>query len=86
MLARAETLRRAADMFEAQASSTTRDNDLWIKSIVDRDIGRDVDYLVQDVRRYEKTARNRDKTWANPKNKEETRRMRNTMGYQIDIE
>ncbi|KAF8957978.1 hypothetical protein BDZ97DRAFT_1924115 [Flammula alnicola] len=83
LLARAEAFRRAADIFESQASSSTHDGRIWMKSVVERDVGRDVDHLVQDVRRFEETGRTRGNTWANPKSKEEVRRMKNTMGYQV---
>lgn len=50
LLARAEAFRRAANIFESQASSgSVRDGRIWMKSVVDRDVGRDVDQLVQDV-------------------------------------
>lgn len=55
-----------------------------MKSVVDRDVGRDVDQLVRDVRRFEETGRIRGNTWATAKSsKEEVRRVKNTMGYQV---
>lgn len=78
ILQRAVDMRRAADIFESQARHRNR---IWMKSMVDRDIGRDVHDLVKDVDRFENTGRTRDKTWADPKKAKEVRQMRNTMGY-----
>lgn len=55
-----------------------------MKSMVDRKVGRDVADFVDDVQRFTETSRKRDKTWADPKNRVERRRMQNTMGYIID--
>ena len=54
-----------------------------MKSIVDRDIGRDASDLVKDVRHFEKTSQKMKTTW--PKNHQDARRVKNTMGYIVDI-
>jgi hypothetical protein len=54
-----------------------------MKSIVDRDVGRDASDLVKDVQRFEKTSQKRQTTW--PKNPQDARRVKNTMGYVVDI-
>jgi hypothetical protein len=51
--------------------------------MVDRDVGRDVADLVQDIQHVESSGRRRDNTWAKPGDKIGQRRSRNTMGYQI---
>jgi hypothetical protein len=39
---------------------------------MDRDIGKEVEQLVQDVRRFKESGKSRDKTWANPKSQKES--------------
>jgi hypothetical protein len=54
-----------------------------MKSVVDRDIGRDASDLVKDVQHFEKTSQKMQATW--PKNHQDARRVKNTMGYIVDI-
>jgi hypothetical protein len=67
---RADQLEKAAKIFCEQAEQR---NTIWIRSGIRRDVGRDVDDLVADITGYTHTARKRDKTWANGKNKVERR-------------
>jgi len=54
-----------------------------MKSVVDRDIGCDASDLVKDVQHFEKTSQKMQTTW--PKNHQDTRQVKNTMGYVVDI-
>jgi hypothetical protein len=54
-----------------------------MKSVVDQNIGRDAHDLVKDVQHFEKTSQMMQTTW--PKNRQDTRRVKNTMGYVVDI-
>jgi hypothetical protein len=73
-------LQHAARILKAQAKHRNR---IWMKSIVDRDIGRDASDLVKDVKHFEKTSQKMHATW--PKNRQDARRVKNTMGYVVDI-
>ena len=45
-----------ADIFERQTSTPDLiENRIWMKSVLDRDIGKEVEQLVQDVRRFEES-------------------------------
>ncbi|KAJ7804221.1 hypothetical protein B0H14DRAFT_3775469 [Mycena olivaceomarginata] len=80
LLKRAEEFERAAAIFRAQVPHRNR---IWMSSMVKQDVGRDVGNLVKDIHRYESSSRVRDTTWARKKgDKEEQRRIKNTMGYQ----
>ncbi|KAJ7323169.1 hypothetical protein DFH08DRAFT_817748 [Mycena albidolilacea] len=55
-----------------------------MSSMVKQDIGHNVGNLVQDIHRYGRSSRIRDTTWARKTgDKEERRRIKNKMGYQI---
>jgi hypothetical protein len=77
---RADQLVLAADIIRSQIPHRNR---IWIASMVDRDIGRDVANVVLDVQHVERTGHRRDNTWAKPGDKVTQRRSRNTMGYQV---
>ena len=49
-----------------------------MKSVVDCDIGKEIEQLLQDVRQFEESGKSRDKTWANTKSQKEVRQMKNT--------
>ncbi len=76
---RAQELREAADIIDAQLP---KKNSIWIKSMVDRNVGKDICLFVQDIRRVEVTGKQRETTWARVGDKEGQRRVRNTMGYE----
>ncbi|KAJ7595598.1 hypothetical protein C8J56DRAFT_1001696 [Mycena floridula] len=82
LLTRADELEAAAKIMRAQ---TVHRNPIWIKSVAERDVGRDAADLVADIRRHETTGRTRDNTWARPKNGLERRRVANVMGYMANI-
>ncbi|KAJ7685795.1 hypothetical protein DFH06DRAFT_1264847 [Mycena polygramma] len=73
---RADELVKGAEILRAQANAR---NALWMKSMVRKDIGKDVSLMVADVRRSESSRRNRDNTWGNG-GKTAKRRVKNTMG------
>ena len=75
---RADQLVLAADIIRSQIPHRNR---IWIASMVDRDIGRDVANVVLDVQHVERTGHRRDNTWARPGDKLTQRRSRNTIGY-----
>jgi hypothetical protein len=81
-----EELRQKADCLEEAArilrSQIPHRNHIWMKSIVDRKLGKDIMDFVADVQRFENTGRTRDTTWADGAGKVAKRRVRNTMGYQ----
>ena len=76
---RATDFRKAADMIEEQLKYRNR---VWMRSVRDRDLGRDVRHFVADIRRTDRTGRTRDNTWGKAGDRTANRRMRNTMGYQ----
>ncbi|KAJ6592145.1 hypothetical protein DFH09DRAFT_1136732, partial [Mycena vulgaris] len=78
---RADELEQAAAILCAQIPHT---NNLWMASIVKRNVGQDVGQMVGDIRKFEGTARVRNTTWG--KDKKGRRSMQNTMEYQIPIE
>ncbi|KIL55522.1 hypothetical protein M378DRAFT_17869 [Amanita muscaria Koide BX008] len=80
-----EAFRRTSEIYLMQVDHPNLKDggQIWMKSQVDRGIGKDVKLMVEDVRRFEETARKKDSTWAMGKGEEERRRMKNTMGYQI---
>ncbi|KAJ3751280.1 hypothetical protein DFH05DRAFT_1385646 [Lentinula detonsa] len=82
-LQRAQELQQAAEIIQKQVQDW---NPIWLKSLKDRNVGQDVSNLVTDVRRHKGSARVRDTTWPRAGDYTGTRRMRNTMGYQKDIE
>ncbi|KAJ7646419.1 hypothetical protein DFH06DRAFT_997660 [Mycena polygramma] len=73
---RTDELVKGAEILRAQANAR---NALWMKSMVRKDIGKDVSLMVADVRRSESSRRNRDNTWGNG-GKTAKRRVKNTMG------
>ncbi|KAJ7882346.1 hypothetical protein B0H14DRAFT_2565337 [Mycena olivaceomarginata] len=83
-------LQKRADKFEQAAAilraQVPRRNKLWMSSVVNGDIGRDVSQMVTDIHRFERTSRVRDTTWAKNRDKEGRRQMQNTIGYQIPLE
>ncbi|KAG6818261.1 hypothetical protein H0H93_006436 [Arthromyces matolae] len=78
-------LEKMANMFEEAAHILRGQipfrNPIWLRSICNRKVGRDVMHLVNDVRLFEETGRTRDTTWAEGRSKSEKRRRDNTMGY-----
>jgi hypothetical protein len=54
---------------------------VWLKSVFDQRLGKDVINFVADIERHQGTSRKRDTTWAEKKGKMEKRRVKNTMGY-----
>jgi len=82
MRQRASHFQRAAEILLKQAEFGSR---IWMKSVADRGVGNDVIHLVKDIRRFEKTSRKRDTTWADKKDKTDKRRMRNTMTMTCDL-
>ena len=56
---------------------------IWMRSIVNRNIGGDVSDLVHDVCRLEITGQLQDNTWAPSGDHNAQHRSRNTMGYQV---
>ncbi|KAF8224695.1 hypothetical protein L208DRAFT_1309833 [Tricholoma matsutake] len=76
----AEELQQAASILKAQAK---HHNHTWMKSIVDQDIGHDASDLVKDVQHFEKTSRQMQATW--PKNCQDAHRVKNTMGYVVNV-
>jgi hypothetical protein len=80
---RAEELERGAAILRAQIPHR---NKLWMSSVVKRNIGGDVSKMVADIRRFETTSRVRDTTWAKKGDKESSRRVQNTMGYQVRLD
>lgn len=83
-----------SQMLEARANELTEGariirsqmvykNQIWMRSILSRNIGGDVSDLVCDIRRLEVTGRHRDNTWAPAGNREAQRRSKNIMGYQV---
>jgi hypothetical protein len=83
LLKQAEEFERAAAIFRAQVPHQNR---IWMSSMIKQDVGRDVGNLVKDIHRYETSSRVRDTTWARKKgDKEEQRRIKNTMGYQVSL-
>ncbi|KAH6909720.1 hypothetical protein BKA70DRAFT_1471827, partial [Coprinopsis sp. MPI-PUGE-AT-0042] len=58
---KAAVFRRAAQIFEEQAGERSR---VWLSSVAKRDIGNDVESLVEDIDAFERTARTRGTTWA----------------------
>ena len=83
MLQRAQGFEQAAKIFREQARYQ---NPIWLRSVKDQNLGHDVSNLVSDVHHYEGSARTRGTTWAQAGDKSETRRMKNTMGYQVTVE
>ena len=79
LLSKATAFENAAAIIRAQVPYRNR---IWMKNLVDRDVGHDVIDLVADVRRFEETGRKRDTTWAKGEGKGGKRRVQNTMGYQ----
>ena len=79
---RANDFRRAADMIEEQLKYRNR---VWMKSVRDRELGRDVRHFVADILRTE-AGRTRDNTWGKAGDRTANRRMKNTMGYQLRTE
>jgi hypothetical protein len=80
---RAEELQRGAEMMLSQLAHR---NKIWMKSVVDRNLGADISAMVEDIRHFERSTRigNADNlTWARPGDKHSSRRVRNTMGYQV---
>jgi hypothetical protein len=75
-----ETLRTAANIIDSQIPHKDQ---LWLKSLRKRQIGRDITHLVEDVRKFESSRGTRDTTWARNK-KGDSRRVANTMGYQLE--
>ena len=56
-------------------------NHIWMKSVVDRKLGKDIMDFVADVRRFEDTGQTHDTTWGGS-GKVAKRKAQNTMGYQ----
>jgi hypothetical protein len=80
LLERAAELGRATQIFSAQAAAK---NLIWMRSVVRRDVGKDVSLLVGDVARYESSGLKRRTTWGKKGNKQDKRHVENTMGYQL---
>ncbi|KAJ3496485.1 hypothetical protein NLJ89_g10479 [Agrocybe chaxingu] len=74
----ADDLEKGAEMMRHQIEHKSY---IWLKSIVDRRIGSDVQGLVADVQHHTRTGKKRSTTWADGKSKQEKRRAQNTMGY-----
>ncbi|KAJ7880468.1 hypothetical protein B0H13DRAFT_2278738 [Mycena leptocephala] len=66
LIERAKMWKEAAEIAIEQAGRT--DNTIWVKSVLRRGVGEDVEDLVKDVRRYKNSNRNRDTTWATADN------------------
>lgn len=81
LAARGEQLREASRIIKHQLERLDPST-IWIRSLVRSNLGGDVGLFVQDIRHFESTSQRRNKTWPNPRNREETRRSKNTMGYQ----
>jgi hypothetical protein len=77
---RANELEQAAEIIRSQLPFR---NPIWISSMVNRNIGGDVSFLVMDVKHVETSGRIRENTWVQPGDREGVRRSRNTMGYQV---
>ncbi|KAK7006843.1 SWIM-type domain-containing protein [Favolaschia claudopus] len=75
----ARDFRAAAAVLEEQARNPKKAK-LWLRSVSDRKLGTDVSKMVGDVRRYMKTSRRRETTWARKGDKQSRRYTRNTMG------
>lgn len=77
----ADTLGEAREILLSQLDYG---DELWMDSVLERSngagLGKDVVHFVTDIRHYEVTSRKRPTTW--PRNKQESRISRNTMGYQ----
>lgn len=54
---------------------------IWVKSILRRGVGQDLENLVKDVERYKNGNRSRHTTWAMSGDRQERRRRDNTMGF-----
>ncbi|KAI0308544.1 hypothetical protein OF83DRAFT_1180686 [Amylostereum chailletii] len=78
---RANDLERGADILREQLKQPHASK-LWLKSFASRDVGKDVSLLVDDINQAEKTGRVRKTTWARAHDKNDARRVQNTMGYQ----
>ncbi|KAJ7504993.1 hypothetical protein B0H11DRAFT_1905063 [Mycena galericulata] len=84
ILKRADGLEQAAAILRAQVPHKNR---LWMSRFVmikrNIDIGADVGLMVDDIRKFERTGCDRGTTWAKSGNREDERRVLNTMGYQF---
>jgi hypothetical protein len=74
------------DVFEKAAALirnevTTNRSKVWMKSIVSRGVGKDVEKFVDDLVKHDKTGRKRGTTWGKGKGKGDRERALNTMGY-----
>ncbi|RDX40008.1 hypothetical protein OH76DRAFT_1459607 [Lentinus brumalis] len=76
---RAKELREFADIIDQQLPLGNR---IWISSMADRNVGKDVSLALQDIKHLEEKGRRRETTWARAGDREGQRRLRNTMGYQ----
>ena len=76
---RANDFRLAADMIEEQLKYRNR---VWMKSVRDRELGRDVRHFVADIL----LTVTCDNTWGKAGDRTANRRMRNTMGYRLSVE
>ncbi|KAK7013399.1 hypothetical protein R3P38DRAFT_3322497 [Favolaschia claudopus] len=80
----ARDFRAAAAVLEEQASNPKKAK-LWLRSVPDRKLGAEVSKMVGDVRRFSKSSRRRETTWARKGDKQSQRYTRNTMGlYKAD--
>jgi len=87
MTRKIDTLKTHADLLEQAAdiirSQLPHRNQIWISSMVDRNIGHDVADFVLDVPHVERTGRRRENTWARSGDKVGQLCSRNTMGFQM---
>lgn len=74
-------LRETANIIEDQLNNPGQ-LAMWMKSIIDENVGHDLVDFVTDIRRVEGTSRRRDTTWAKNKGKRAHKRVKYTMGYQ----
>jgi hypothetical protein len=82
LIERAKMWKEAAEITIEQAGQ--KGNTIWVKSVLRRGVGEDVEDLVKDVRRYKNSNRNCDTTWATAGDREERRRRDNTMAFVLD--
>ncbi|KAH6869451.1 hypothetical protein BKA70DRAFT_1131754 [Coprinopsis sp. MPI-PUGE-AT-0042] len=77
---RAKSFREAAEFLEQELDGPDGPNGIWMKSIVRRQLGRDVVEFATNCRIETETGRKRGTTWAQGKGKKAKRRAADTMG------